>query len=114
QYRNYIEFAVGHGVGVHAEVEGTDPQRARSVSTRIVPWYDVPTTEAPTSAEIPGLDALVRDMKELSGMPTPELVTTLSVIPLEYERWIESQAGRANSPQLTGHSNTVAIALSRC
>jgi hypothetical protein len=114
QYRNHVEFAVGHGVGVHAEVDGSDPQRARSVSTRIVPWYDVPTTEAPTGAEIPGLDALVRDMKELSGMPTPELVATLSVIPLEYERWIESQVGRANSPQLTSHSDAVGIALSRC
>ena len=113
QYRKHVEFAVGHGVGVHAEVEPTDPQRARSVSTRIVPWYDVPTTEAPSEEEIPGLVDLVRDMKELSEMPTPELVATLSVIPREYERWIKNQAVQANSPELTSHSDATDFVLGR-
>jgi hypothetical protein len=114
QYRDHVEFAVGHGVAVDAEVEPGDPQRARSVSTRIVPWYDVPATEAPTSAEIPGLAELVRDMKELSDMATGELVTTLSLIPREYERWIEKQEARGESAELGGHSEAAGIALDRC
>lgn len=114
QYRDHVEFAVGHGVGVHAEIDAGDPQRARSVSTRVVPWYDVPTTEAPTSVDIPGLADLVRDMKDLSHMATPELVASLTVIPREYELWIDHQVSRASSPELAGHSGATQRALEQC
>jgi hypothetical protein len=79
-----------------------------------VPWYDVPSTEAPSSYDIPGLAELVCDMKELSGMPTTELVTTLSVLPREYELWIDHQARRVNSTELATHTKASDIALGRC
>lgn len=109
QYRDHVEFAVGHGVGIQAEVDPDDPQRARSVSTRIVPHYDVPATESPSIEEIPGLSELVRDMKRLSEMETSALVETLSTIPNEYERWIAEQEAGASA--LTSYSDAVAIAL---
>jgi hypothetical protein len=114
QYRDHIEFAVGHGVGIYAEVEPDDPQRARSVSTRIVPWYDVPATESPSAEEIPGLTELERDMRRLSEMATGDLVRTLSAIPREYERWIGEQERGAGSSPLAGHSEASGIALDRC
>ena len=36
-YRHQVEFAVGHGVGVHAEVSKESPERAVQVRTRVVP-----------------------------------------------------------------------------
>ena len=36
-YRHQVEFAVGHGVGVHAEVSKESPERAVQVRTKVVP-----------------------------------------------------------------------------
>src|SRR5690606_20888450 len=41
-YRNRVEFAVGHGVAVHAETEPDDPTRAVEVRTVVIPRYEVP------------------------------------------------------------------------
>ena len=114
QYRDHVEYAVGHGVGVHAEVDPSDPHRARSVSTRIIPWYDVPLTESPTAEEIPGLADLVRDMKQLADMETEDLVETLSLIPREYERWIEKEELRANAGELGDHTEAATVAIAHC
>ena len=36
-YRRHVEFAVGHGVAVHAEVAPGDPWRAVRVMTKVLP-----------------------------------------------------------------------------
>src|SRR5207247_1940745 len=41
-YRDEVEFAVGHGVAVHADVDTSDPRRAIRIETRAAPAYDVP------------------------------------------------------------------------
>ncbi|MBE9111301.1 helicase, partial [Nodosilinea sp. LEGE 07298] len=43
-YRKQVEFAVGHGVGVHATVADQTPMRAIALETRVVPAYEVPKT----------------------------------------------------------------------
>ena len=62
-YRDEVEFAVGHGVSVHWELSAGRVDRAVAVRTQVVPWYDVPVTEAPTVADLPGLADLILDMK---------------------------------------------------
>jgi hypothetical protein len=114
QYRDHLEFAVGHGVAVHAEIDADDPERARAVVTTIVPWYEVPATESPTMEEIPGLAGLVRDMRDLSKMGTSDLVAVLSVLPREYENWIQHQAERVGSGTLVAHLDATNLALDRC
>jgi hypothetical protein len=47
-YRHQVEFAVGHGVSVHAEVSKESSDRAVSIETVIVPTYEVPRTAPPT------------------------------------------------------------------
>ena len=37
QYRDIVEFAVGHGVGTDVEVSVTNPRRAVRVSTAVIP-----------------------------------------------------------------------------
>ena len=71
-YRHQIEFAVGHGVGVNAEVSKETPERATLVRTKVVPTHEVPITTPPTAADADRnpafalLDGLVLDMKELA------------------------------------------------
>lgn len=45
-HRNTVEFAVGHGVAVHAEQLPDDPRRAVRLFTRVAPLFDVPQTQA--------------------------------------------------------------------
>jgi hypothetical protein len=46
-YRRRVEFAVGHGVAVHAETPANAPTRATLVRTEVIPRYEVPVTETP-------------------------------------------------------------------
>ena len=46
-YRRHVEFAVGHGIGVHVDVSA-DPNHAVSVRTKVVPTYEIPKTTPPT------------------------------------------------------------------
>jgi hypothetical protein len=45
-YRNRVEFAVGHGVAVHAET-ADDVTLATEVRTTVMPQYEVQVTETP-------------------------------------------------------------------
>lgn len=104
-YRRHAEFAIGHGIGVHAEPAG-DPwvdesgwERATLVRTEVLPTYDVPVTETPgddeLAAEFPGFEGFVLAMGELATLERDELVRCLRRLPDTYLRWIESQSVRA-------------------
>ncbi len=41
-YRRLVEFAVGHGVAVHAETHGDDATLAVRLATRVMPIYECP------------------------------------------------------------------------
>ena len=67
-YRRHVEFAVGHGIGVHVDVS-PDPNHAVRVRTKVVPSYEVPEDDPaaarrrrdqPAFAKLAGL---VLDMK---------------------------------------------------
>ena len=111
QYRRHLEFAVGHGVAVHAAVDPTEPEVARSITTRVIPFHDVPDTDA---QDVPGLANLVVDMKELSELDTEHLVAELSRISGAYERWILRQEQRLERGELSGYEPAARTALGRC
>lgn len=46
-YRNRLEFAVGHGVSVHADTTPGDAAKASHLRTEIIPSYEVGVTETP-------------------------------------------------------------------
>lgn len=96
-YRSEVEFAVGHGVGVHAEVSPGDPTRAVSISTRVSPMYDLPRTEVPTASDFPALSGLVLDMKALCEMGREELVDDLEILASAYAEWISGLDARVRS-----------------
>lgn len=113
-YRDKVEFAVGHGVSVHWELSPGRVDRAVFVRTQSVPFYDVPITEAPTEADLPGLADLVLDMKLLSELDDQALANNLRVLVTEYRSWVEKQQQRIDSGQLGEYEPRGREALQRC
>lgn len=118
-YRHRVEFAVGHGVAVHAEPIEADPARTSEIRTRVLPEYEVAVTEAP------GLDAKDRpamrhafaeghlDMRRLSEMDRPQLTAALISLADDYATWMEEQAGRIGK-DIVGYDAPANHAMDRC
>jgi hypothetical protein len=115
-YRNKVEFAVGHGVSVHAETAPHDPKIAHRLSTTATPTYEVWQTISPTAEHIPALASLSLDMKTLAEADTSRLGKLLATLPIAYGAWIEAQEGRLADPNahLAGHEQAVEEALEAC
>jgi Helicase conserved C-terminal domain len=97
-YRKQREFAVGHGVGTKAEVSERTVERAKRISTQIVPAHEVPKTTPPLAEEIPGLSGLVLDMKELAESSSAQLADKLVPLTSAYADWIEKQRKKLSDP----------------
>ena len=91
-YRHEVEFAVGHGVAVHATRSEADPSRAtRHQDACDAARTKCPRVEAPTASEEPGLAPVVLDMKSLSELPTAQLVDVLRPLAAAYDGWLDRQ-----------------------
>jgi hypothetical protein len=118
-YREEVEFAVGHGVAVHAKTDGGDSERAHEVRTVVMPQYEVPVTETPglRPEDRPAMREMVEkghlDMEELAGMDKGALVAVLSALASDYGNWIGEQSNRIGADVL-GHDAQAAAALDRC
>ncbi len=113
-YRDKVEFAAGHGVGVHWELAPGRADRAVAVRSQVVPWYDVAMTEAPTESDLQGLAGLVLDMKRLSEMDEEALAQTLEVLRGEYVSWIVGEQKRIEARELGDHEPSAREALEKC
>ncbi len=115
-YRDQVEFAVGHGVSVHAEPDADDPRRAVRIETRSVPRYDVAPSEAPASEEVPELAKVAFDMRTLAEASDAELPRLLLPLVEAYEAWISRQDSRIGDPRarLDGFEDAARQALSHC
>jgi hypothetical protein len=95
-YRRHIEFAVGHGVGVHADVS-PDPSRAVRICTKTIPSYEVPRTTPPQleDAEINSsflkLTDLICDMKVLAETDPRQYRPKLMPLVEGYREWIDRE-----------------------
>lgn len=92
QYRHQIEFARGHGVGVHVEVPDQEnrPDRASELSTTFLPSWEVANTVAATSKDTDELKDLVVDMGRLADpqLPVEELQSWLRPLATGYKQWL--------------------------
>ncbi|MDA8061995.1 MAG: DISARM system helicase DrmA [Actinomycetota bacterium] len=118
QYRNHVEFGVGHSTAVHAVLAGEDtaevvPTRAVRLETNMVPSFEVPRTEAPTVEEEPALAAAVLDMSVLATCAQGDLRAALEPLVDAYEAWLDRQAARlaAGADGLAGHEAAAQGAL---
>jgi hypothetical protein len=97
-YRHQVEFAVGHGVAVHAETAPDSPIRAIALTTQAVPQYEVAATKPPTKEDIPALERLGLDMKRLAEANDETLPTLLHPLTTAYAQWIDTQAQKLQDP----------------
>ncbi|MCD0459558.1 DISARM system helicase DrmA [Roseiconus lacunae] len=103
-YRRHVEFAVGHGVAVHAEVAPNDTNRAVRISSRAVPSYEVPKTTPPTvddadqNPAFAKLDGIVLDMKDLYEASQSDLRKMLEPLIVAYEDWIKLEKQKIGDP----------------
>jgi hypothetical protein len=100
-YRRQVEFAVGHGVGIRAEVAPGMTDRAVRIKTQVVPSYEVPTTTPPKAEDARLFPAyarladLILDMKELAETKeAAEFQAKLQPLIDAYEAWIEAEAAK--------------------
>lgn len=117
-YRNRVEFAVGHGVAVHAETAG-DVTLATEVRTTVMPQYEVQVTETPglDPADRPAMRKMVSegllDMQHLASLDVSSLVEALSILTEDYADWISEQ--RASIGEVVhGYDEQAELALDQC
>ena len=112
-YRDTVELAVGHGVGVQATLAPGRLDRGLRLQTAPMPSEEVPRTDAPGAADFtdpaisePFTAALpALDMKMLSEAADEELPPLLSPLADAYSAWIDAQERRIDEPaaRLAGH-----------
>lgn len=117
-YRNRVEFAVGHGVAVHAETAG-DVTLATEVCTKVMPQYEVQVTETPglDAGDRPAMREMVSsgllDMQRLATLEIDPLVEALSMLTKDYAAWIGEQRARVGG-EVTGYDTQSQQAMDRC
>lgn len=118
-YRRRVEFAVGHGISVHAKTVEGDEEHAMEIRTSVIPQHEVPVTETPgvEAEDRSALHSLVEngylDMKRLAEMDQSELVSVLGILTEDYGRWIEEQESRVGADVL-GYDDVANDAVDKC
>jgi Helicase conserved C-terminal domain len=97
-YRNTVEFAVGHGAGVHVQTSVADPTVALRITTAVVPSFEVPKTDAPPLGSLPGTEGLVLDMSDLASLSANDLSPALRPLADGYRLWLDAQELRIIDP----------------
>lgn len=117
-YRNRVEFAVGHGVAIHAET-ADDVTLATEVRSTVIPRFEVQVTETPglDPADRPAMKEMVAsgllDMQRLATLEVTELVDALNLLTKDYAAWIAEQRGRIGK-DVIGYDTSAEQALERC
>ncbi|MFH2122758.1 MAG: DISARM system helicase DrmA [Pseudomonadota bacterium] len=118
-YRKQVEFAVGHGVSVHATTAENDSEHAFEIKTSILPEYEVPITETPGLADEDrsAMKQMIADgfldMEYLADLGKDELVAGLKILTDDYALWISEQKGRIGTDVL-GYDAAATMAMDRC
>lgn len=117
-YRNRVEFAVGHGVAIHAKT-ADDVTLATEVRTTVMPQYEVQVTETPglDPTDRPAMREMVGsgllDMQRLATLEIDPLVDALSMLTKDYADWIDEQRARVGT-EITGYDAQSQQAMDRC
>ena len=93
-YRHQREFAVGHGISVHATLAGAIGRASRMVETEWVPKFEVPQQTPRSEADDENLAGLTMDMKALAELPKEGLIASLRHIETAYRVWIKTEEAK--------------------
>ncbi|WP_338658971.1 DISARM system helicase DrmA [Yersinia intermedia] len=117
-YQNRVEFAVGHGVAVHAET-ADNVELATEIRTTVMPQYEVQRTETPglDTSDRPALQKMVNsgflDMHVLATLDIDSLVNALSMLTKDYDAWICEQYSSIGT-KTTRFDAQAQAAMDRC
>ena len=118
-YRNRLEFAVGHGVSVHADVDAEDPSKAHAIRSELIPRQEIQVTETPglRVEDRKAMRQLVEngwlDMTKLSQMDEVELHGALSCLLDDHSKWISEQHARLGT-EIEGFDGPGNDVIDRC
>jgi len=109
-YRRQVEFAVGHGVAVHAEKQPGEWDRAVEIRSSVLPIYEVEQVDAPL------MDDVMLDMQALAQLEGSGFAAALSPLADAYESWIDRQSARLSpiEPDLVAFLPSAQSALEAC
>lgn len=115
-YRHQREFAVGHGISVHATLPEPLAERAVRVETEWVPMFEVPQQTPRSAADDENLTGLSMDMKALAELPKEGLIASLRHIEIAYRIWIKVEEAKLTLPaeKLEGHEEAAHRAVKNC
>ncbi|WP_434130691.1 DISARM system helicase DrmA [Methylocaldum sp. GT1BB] len=115
-YRHQREFAVGHGISVHATLPEPVAERAIQVETEWVPTFEVPQQTPRVAADDENLAGLTMDMKALAELPKEGLIASLRHIETAYRIWIKAEEAKFTLPaeKLEGHEEAAYRAVKSC
>lgn len=115
-YRHQREFAVGHGISVHATLPAALAERATQVETEWVPMFEVPQQTPRSADDDENLAGLTMDMKALAELPKAGLIAGLRHIETAYQVWIKAEEAKLTLPveKLVGHEEAAKRAVDRC
>ncbi len=115
-YRHRQEFAVGHGVSIHATKSNSQSDHASIVETEWIPQFEVPQQTPREVEEDSNLAGLVLDMKELAELPIDDLVEKLRIVEIAYDAWIKEQGRKVtnNEGSLSEHQDAAQRGLEKC
>ncbi len=115
-YRHQREFAVGHGISVHATLPKPLAERATFVETEWVPSFEVPQQTPRSAADDENLSGVTMDMKVLTEQPKQDLIASLRHIENAYQIWIRIEQAKLTLPSemLAGHEAAAKQAIDRC
>ncbi len=115
-YRHQREFAVGHGISVHATLPELLAERATKVETKWVPMFEVPQQTPRSTSDDENLAGLTMDMKALAELPKEGLIANLRHIETAYRVWIKVEEAKLTWPaeKLEGHEEAARRAVQNC
>ncbi|MCY4457155.1 MAG: DISARM system helicase DrmA [Acidimicrobiaceae bacterium] len=115
QYREVVEFAVGHGVGTEVEASADDPRRAVRAGTAVIPRHEVWRTDTPRVEAVPQLAGLVTDMQVLSELEPDALRAALLPLAQGYRSWLDEERTRIadTATRLEGHEATAEAVIAQ-
>ncbi|MDX5457482.1 DISARM system helicase DrmA [Micromonospora tulbaghiae] len=115
RYRHAPAFAVGHGVGVLVETLPDAPNRALSIRTEAMPWYEMPATDATRPSDEELLAGVELDMATLAEADRESLRHALEPIVVAYQKWILDRSEEvASDPSLDRFRVDAELALDEC
>ena len=115
-YRHQREFAVGHGISVHATLPEPRAERATRVETKWVPMFEVPQQTPRSAADDTNLAGLTLDMKALAELPKKDLIASLRHIETAYRIWIKAEETKVTLPaeKLADHKDAARRVVKNC